>query len=250
MQGTKFTQIRVSFWDLKQPPHAYCQSAQGCSVPLLGTVVGPATGSGGVWCQVCQPQDVSSGFSLIEVVLALLIIGLLLTSLFGLQNSIFARARHQHYRVLAQLALTNLLRDEKFMAELLRQNNLERQLTDPALTIQASSRALDQGATEPLWPGVQLVKLTGSWHEPYRGTQQLSLASLRYVPVTANEKAAEKGAAGGLKQALGTAVANTNSPTGAAGQPTDSGVSGGKPAAGSTPAPALVPAGSKGGPGA
>lgn len=157
-------------------------------------------------------SDSGPGFSLIEVAIALLIIGVLLTSIFGLQNTLFSRTQRQHHQLAAQQALINLLQDEQFVVELQKQNSFERTLAEPALAVSVSSQSLGSGEGPADWPGVKLVTLTGRWSESYLGSKTVTVTTLIYAPseiAKADKSKADKTKTGAVQQVL-TAKAGGN----------------------------------------
>ena len=108
-----------------------------------------------------RPQR-NPGFSFMEVLVALCMIGLVLTALFGLQNSVFKRVSYAHNLTQKSLALQNLLIDHSFMNNLFdNAGKIEKRLEQPPMDLKTT--LVEPSSTSELkrFNHIRLISLVG-----------------------------------------------------------------------------------------
>ncbi len=109
---------------------------------------------------VCTPVTHNSGFSFMEIMIALTMIGLVLMSLFGLQNTIFRQVSQAHHLTQRTLVLQNLFIDHNFLNNLFTSSGaIEKRLEQPALDLKAIFTTVNANSELKNFPNIRLIKL-------------------------------------------------------------------------------------------
>jgi prepilin-type N-terminal cleavage/methylation domain-containing protein len=105
----------------------------------------------------------SFGFSFIEIVIAIAIIGILLTALFNLQNTVFNSASREHSRMMRIFNIKNLFFNNEINQKIVKEKQIKQNIEDPQtlLTYQALKPS-DKSALKR-FNGISILKATGTW---------------------------------------------------------------------------------------
>lgn len=106
-----------------------------------------------------RPQP-NPGFSFMEIMIALCMIGLMLTALFGLQTSVFKQISRAHKLTQQSLALQNLLIDHNFLNNLFTSvGTMEKHLEQPVLDLKATFAAPSTTSKLEKFVNIRWIKL-------------------------------------------------------------------------------------------
>ncbi|HLB93902.1 MAG TPA: hypothetical protein VJJ81_01510 [Candidatus Babeliales bacterium] len=106
-----------------------------------------------------RPQH-NPGFSFMEIMIALCMIGLVLTALFGLQNSVFKQIGRAHKLTQQSLALQYLLIDHNFLNNLFTNTGpIEKRLESLGLELKATFSAPAVNSKLEKFANIRIVKL-------------------------------------------------------------------------------------------
>lgn len=122
------------------------------------------------------------GFTFIEVIIAITIVGLILTSLFGLQTTMFKNIINGHFRTSRLFFLKNFLLDEDNLKKAKKEKKvIERDLTDPKMKMKYELKKVDEKSNlVKNFKNVSLIKVTGTW-QGLRAQQEESFIRLVYI---------------------------------------------------------------------
>lgn len=129
----------------------------------------------------------SNGFSLIEVVFAITIAGLLLTSLFTLQNNMFTNVIKDHFKIARIYFIKNFLFDsdniEKFKKGVNSKTKLEpiaKKLNEPQMTLKFDLKKINEKSALKKFKNVYIATSTGNW-QSIQGQQEEKFINLVYI---------------------------------------------------------------------
>ncbi len=131
----------------------------------------------------------SPGFMLTEVLLALAIIGIVLTSLFSLQSTVLTRIAGTSGKIIRFLAAENFLIDtrQKLLAQESGQMTQEKKITDPAAMIRYQAKNIIQEGYFKKTPGIVQEEMEITWKDG-RSTRSEFIVTLLYKPEKKSKK--------------------------------------------------------------
>ncbi len=130
-------------------------------------------------------HKMSVGFTLIEVALALLIVGMLLTSLFVLQNNITQGVTGYSQRLDRIILLKRRLMQAVFdraQSGLPKPNEKKQQeIKDPETTLVYEIKSPSKGSSLSAFPSIAIEKVTARWKEWF-GDRSETMIRFLYLP--------------------------------------------------------------------
>ena len=126
-------------------------------------------------------QNKKNGFTFIELVLAVTIIGIAMISLFNLQSSLFNSAIKQHSRIIRIFNIKNLFFDYEVNEKIIKDKSLKKDIQDPATKISYEMIKPKDKSTLKKFEDIYLLKAIGSW-ERMKKEQEEIIVSLLFNP--------------------------------------------------------------------
>lgn len=128
-----------------------------------------------------------NGFIFLEVVLAIAMVGIMLTSILSLQSTIYSRVVFNARRIERLLPLKEM--GTSFLIESLQKDEYSRKKMneDLAMTITYSKEPIKEGSELARFKGLFKENIVGSWEE-WKGPQTIQLLRFVFVPEKGKEK--------------------------------------------------------------
>ncbi|OQA36458.1 MAG: hypothetical protein BWY54_00020 [Candidatus Dependentiae bacterium ADurb.Bin331] len=126
-----------------------------------------------------------TGFTLIEVALALMIVGMLLTSLFALQNNITQGVTGYSQRLdrifLMKRRLMQAVFDRAESGAPKPNEKKQQEIKDPETSLTSEIKSPSKGSSLTLFPSVVIEKVTARWKEWF-GNRSETMITFLYLP--------------------------------------------------------------------
>lgn len=131
------------------------------------------------------------GFSFMEIILAMAILGIVLTGLFSLQSGVFTAATREHSIISRIFFIKNMFFDTELNKKLVKEKNVTKNLADPVtkLTYQAS-KPNDKSSLKR-FENINLLKAKGSW-TLFRDYDETLVTVVFRKPESSEQKAVKK----------------------------------------------------------
>lgn len=131
-------------------------------------------------------QHQSNGFALMEVAIAIAIMGIMLTPILILQNNLFRRVNFNKQKIERLLSLKKVL--SVVLIKPLQEGETSRaqQLNNSEMEVVYEQQPVT-GSVLSRFKGLILKKAVGTWRE-WDGSQQEKLAELMFIPERPEEK--------------------------------------------------------------
>ncbi|MDR3646953.1 MAG: prepilin-type N-terminal cleavage/methylation domain-containing protein [Candidatus Babeliales bacterium] len=127
-------------------------------------------------------KNLNKGFTFTEVVIAIAVTGLILTSLFTLQTTMFNNIVNGHFKTARIFFMKNFLLDEANLKNV-QQNKkpIEKKLEEPTMKLRYElKKPNEQSSLAKNFKNVSLVKVTGTW-QGLRAEQEEMFVGLVYI---------------------------------------------------------------------
>jgi prepilin-type N-terminal cleavage/methylation domain-containing protein len=124
-------------------------------------------------------KNLNNGFSLIESVIAIAMVGTIMTAVYALQQAILERSFFNSSRLQRVLLLKNVL----YSPEVMRDDSAEklekkREIKEPQTTIEVKRATFENQALKDI-KTLEIIRATASW-EGFWDTESLELGILRF----------------------------------------------------------------------
>ena len=122
-----------------------------------------------------------NGFTFIEVVITVAIIGIMMTSIFGLQNGMFKSVFNGYSKISRIFYIKNLFFEPSNLEKLQKDKSIKKDLTEPQTNIVFELKKLsDKSSFSKRFENVNLLKATGKWRGLFK-EQEETLISFVYI---------------------------------------------------------------------
>jgi prepilin-type N-terminal cleavage/methylation domain-containing protein len=128
-----------------------------------------------------------SGFSFIEIIIAISIIGVVLTSLFNLQNTIFNISFSQHSKILRLFDIRNVFFDYTTQEKLIKGEIVNENFEDPDTKLTIQMQKPNEKSSIAKYENIYLIKSIGKWRAASRDNEE-SMVSLLFNVKEKKEK--------------------------------------------------------------